>query len=573
MSGEVSIDPDALKGVIGGLETSSKRIDQHIGPLRHRLVQLGLSTSHLDKLTGAAEQIDKVLPDLRQREGQAREIARTRPGVKKVRLTADIRTPGQEAAYGKDSTQYTQVFDPAAGTTQLWFGVGDDTTVEDQTAEPKPPEDPPLLSVGGLKKVGGDLLSWGKSKLDKLKEWAVGQWNDLMDTLSGMWDDLASWWDEQTARLGGWIDENLDGVRQWIGRHAGIFRVLAQVLKIVGWVLVVVGAVLFVVGLVLDATGIGAIVGLPTGAAALAIMSGGFLLVGAGDALDTLADWGEGKIDGQQLVQALAAEIGLTALSLVGLGILGKGASKLIKHLPDAWVKKLDDFIKKHFIKPRPKHAFDPRKGWAGVPAKEIKKFRRLSQKNVKDLTPSEAAYLKKLRDSITAPSGTPMQRTISPEQMRDYLRNSSGDPRFRTDESFGFTSRQVDVEHFKTPEEMFRGLGLDYPGTKFKDGNKVVDEIPFIRYKQPMDSAPEIPRHSSLGGSGSRDADAIDPKNPFTGNGWTKGDDPIPEFHTGSKPVKLQEGSELWTTNSKGQQTLVAVLKDVNGKVEWVKR
>lgn len=68
-----------------------------------------------------------------------------------------------------------------------------------------------------------------------------------------------------------------------MAEHAQVFRGLAKALQAVGMVLVAVGAVLALLGF------------------GGAFMAAGFLLWGAGDALDSTVDWAEGKITGKQL--------------------------------------------------------------------------------------------------------------------------------------------------------------------------------------------------------------------------------------------------------------------------------
>ena len=204
--------------------------------------------------------------------------------------------------------------------------------------------------------------------------------------------------------------------------------------------------------------------------------------------------------------------------------------------------------------------------------------LRALVDKPVGDLTPDELRTIREARDAVTVEPSTPMQRVIAPTDVGDYLRGSSPtNSYFKPNETFGFTARQEDVSHLRTPQEMFDGLGLDYEGTAHRapgdplgpnQGGTAVDEMHYLRYEQgPNDIA--VPRHSDLGGSNPKyDADAADPDNPFTGNGYTKGG--IPEFHTGS-PSTLQPGAEIWRADAAGNQHLVARLVEVGGKLEWL--
>lgn len=172
-------------------------------------------------------------------------------------------------------------------------------------------------------------------------------------------------------------------------------------------------------------------------------------------------------------------------------------------------------------------------------------------------------------RNAITVESGTPMQRVIPPDQVTDYLRGSSAtNPYFDPDQTFGYTARHEDVAHLRTPQELFDGLGLDYEGTPFRaegdllgpnQGGTAVDEIHVLRYDAQGPGDVILPRHSDLGGDGTFDDAAVQPDNPFTGNGCTSGG--IPEFRT-DEATTLGPGSEIWRIDGGGRQHLVAVLR-----------
>lgn len=565
---DVSIDPEELHGVIQDLRRTQRRIREYVEPLRTRLVDQNVSTYHLDRLAGAADDIDLIVPDLSRREQQARDIQRDKPGVGAVSLPHDIRTPQQERAYGP--VDFTTKKQPS-GSTKVSFtptsAPGDDGEEED--------EEPSLMSVDGVKKLGGDIVDWGKDKVDDLKEILTEAWNSATAALADMWHDMADWWDEQTAKLGGWIDENLEGVRNWIRDHAGILRVIAIIFKVVGWVLVAIGAILFVVGLILDATGIGAIAGLPTGAAALAIMGVGFTLVGVGDTIDLLVDWGERKIDGQQLVQGLAVEVGLTLLTFVGIGAVGRILKQAFKHMPPSWARKIEDWIERNFRRQDP-NGGRPRGSGGGLTPDELARLQRLNSTPVDELSDADAAWLRQTRNRITVPEGTPMQRALSPQDVEKMLDGTYGPTMTR-----GFTARQEDVDHLRTPQDIYDSLGLDYQGTQHgtlnngrpNQGGTANDEAFVLRYDQQNADELEVPRDSRVGGDGGRDGDARDPDNPFTGNGWTKGDDPIPEFHTGSGGGQLDEGAQIWRFDSEGNRELYAELVFEDGEYRWIRR
>lgn len=203
--------------------------------------------------------------------------------------------------------------------------------------------------------------------------------------------------------------------------------------------------------------------------------------------------------------------------------------------------------------------------------------LRDLVDRPVDSLTPDEIRQLVEARDAVTVEPGTPMQRVITPDDVADYLRGSSDSPYFKPDQTFGYTAREEDVAHLRTPQEMYDGLGLDYKDTPYlrdgdpslpNHGGQAVDEMHVLRYPAQGADDVVVPRHSDLGGSGRYDDSAVDPDNPFTGNGYTKGG--IPEFRT-EVATDLDPGSEIWRVDAAGEQQLVATLKLVDGQPTWV--
>lgn len=192
--------------------------------------------------------------------------------------------------------------------------------------------------------------------------------------------------------------------------------------------------------------------------------------------------------------------------------------------------------------------------------------LRNLVNKPIDELSPGELQRLVEARDAIRVEPGTPMQRVIPESTVDDYLRGSSDtNAYFKSDETFGFTSRAEDVDQLHTPREMHDKLGLDYKDSPFSPDDQ---DIHVLRYDQTDPSGLDVPRHSDLGGNGTYDKDALDPDNPFTGNGYTSGG--IPEFRTDT-PTTMPEGSQIWRMDSSGGQELVAVLTDYMGTKMWM--
>ena len=159
--------------------------------------------------------------------------------------------------------------------------------------------------------------------------------------------------------------------------------------------------------------------------------------------------------------------------------------------------------------------------------------LRDLVNKPIGDLTPGEIDRLVEARDAIKVEPGTPMQRVIPQNMVDDYLRGSSSDPHFKPDQTFGFTSRDDDVDQLRTPREMYDKLGLDYQLRRHAPLHpRPVDDIHVLRYDADRPQRPQRPpalrprRRRRLGPR----ARSI-PSNPFTGNGYTSGG--IPEFRT----------------------------------------
>jgi hypothetical protein len=105
-------------------------------------------------------------------------------------------------------------------------------------------------------------------------------------TASQSW--LEDAWEKGTRWVSGWVDD----LKGFVAEHAEAFRGLAKVMRVVGIALVAVGAVLAVLG-------VGTVV-----------MTAGFVLWGASDALEATVDWAEGKITAGSCCSAPASPSG-----------------------------------------------------------------------------------------------------------------------------------------------------------------------------------------------------------------------------------------------------------------------
>lgn len=340
----VHIDHRVLNDVNRDLGSVSGAVGTNIETLRSSFQRLGVSTTNLDAVLAARDELDRdILPALRGRQEEAQRVA--------------------ELPYSGALTDQVAAADlvvgpqpPAPETSISALAGGEDAVPVEPTLcvpdqpEQIPPEEPPLFSIGGLRNLAGDIGGAIRGGAEWLAGKVTEAWDALGEAISEAWSAFVSWWDEFTADLGAWIDENLEGVRIWIRDNVIILRIIAIVLKVVGWIMVVVGVVLLILAVVASLTGIGALAGVPGAGVAIALIGWGFAAVGAGDMVDTIADWGEGKIDGQELVQALALEGALTLVSaIIPFGFLGKMGSRLLDALPSSWNRNVRDFFERLF--------------------------------------------------------------------------------------------------------------------------------------------------------------------------------------------------------------------------------
>jgi hypothetical protein len=115
------------------------------------------------------------------------------------------------------------------------------------------------------------------------------------------------------------------------------------------------------------------------------------------------------------------------------------------------------------------------------------------------------------------------------------------------------------DTAHLGTPQALYDGLRLDYPGTHFAPDDSSSFVMRF-RVDDPAAITPSL--HSRFGGDGSQDAW----KAPFTGNGFLGADDIIPEYKA-STGADIRSGAEMWEILPDGTQRLYAVLRGT----EWI--
>lgn len=159
---------------------------------------------------------------------------------------------------------------------------------------------------------------------------------------------------------------------------------------------------------------------------------------------------------------------------------------------------------------------------------------------------------------SDEAQQATVMQKTIAAEQVDYYLDRGY-------DRVAGFVHRASEVEHLRTPAELFGALGLYYDSSPFQSDAK---EAFVLRWPAYRPSLYRIP----YGGQNEQALRAMDgwviERPPFRGNGFAPGEgrDVIAEFKVDS--VRLPHGAQLWSIDVDGNERMMAIF-DADGP-QW---
>jgi hypothetical protein len=156
------------------------------------------------------------------------------------------------------------------------------------------------------------------------------------------------------------------------------------------------------------------------------------------------------------------------------------------------------------------------------------------------------------------AQHATVMQKTLPPEHVDYYLERGY-------DRVAGFVHRATEVEHLRTPAELFGALGLTYQGSTHQADAK---EAYVLRWPAYRPSLYRIP----YGGQNEQALKAMDgwviERTPFRGNGFAPGEgrDVIAEFKVDS--VRLPHGAQLWRIDADGSEHMVAIFD--NDGPQW---
>jgi hypothetical protein len=151
---------------------------------------------------------------------------------------------------------------------------------------------------------------------------------------------------------------------------------------------------------------------------------------------------------------------------------------------------------------------------------------------------------------SDDAQHATVMQKTVPPDQVDYYLERGY-------DRVAGFVHRATEVEHLRTPGELFAALGLSYDSSPHQPDAK---EAYVLRWPAYRPSLYRIP----YGGQNEQALRAMDgwviERPPFRGNGFAPGEgrDVIAEFKVDS--VRLPHGAQLWRVDADGSERMVAI-------------
>ncbi|WGW12639.1 hypothetical protein LWF01_02395 [Saxibacter everestensis] len=388
-----SINVEGLEGVKKDLGSNARAVRDEVLPFRREFQDLGLDTRAFNSLQGIHADLDeRVIPEVTDRHSRAVEIQNQSPTKPKNIEIRDSPKPGipNDSSSGPTNDGYTTATDTTGIQVVSWEPKAEEVEQEKE-------EEDSGFSLSGAwdwaKDKASDAGDWLSEKFGSAITWLQGAGEDFTDWVSDAWGDVSAWWDDWTKTAGDWIDDNWKGFRDWIKSQAGLLRVLATILKVVGWIVVVVGVVILATTFW---TGIGAGVG-------LLIIGAGFTIVGGGDLLDTLVDWGEGKITGQQLVQQGVVDLAVTILSFVGVGIAAKVIKEIVKHLPASWLKKMEELLEKLLKRKRPgpgsrpgieTDLVDPPGTYTvKVPAEKFRGMKQPSREDLQDVGTNPSAY------------------------------------------------------------------------------------------------------------------------------------------------------------------------------------
>ena len=180
--------------------------------------------------------------------------------------------------------------------------------------------------------------------------------------------------------------------------------------------------------------------------------------------------------------------------------------------------------------------------------------FIALTTSSAWDLTANQQFELKTIRTAVALPNGkTLLQKVIPIDDIALYMNNISGG------KIGGYVYQASDIKALETMHDMYWGLRLDYPGSKFLENGA---GYAVIRFQSSAINNLYIPYCVEMGGE---EPHAL----PNTGGGFTasilgEGGFPVYNFEGDYAP---NEGAELYEVTPKG----VEILRSVYTLDRWV--
>ncbi len=180
--------------------------------------------------------------------------------------------------------------------------------------------------------------------------------------------------------------------------------------------------------------------------------------------------------------------------------------------------------------------------------------FAEWSTDSAWSLKPAEQSKLRAVREGITVPSTSALlEKVIALQDVPVYMNNIYGGT------IGGFVSAAADIKSLLTMHDMYYGMRLDYPGTKFlPDGAGYA----VIRFTSSQVSQLEIPYCVEMGGTFAHAW-------PNTGGGFTSstlGDGGFPEYRFRNY-YPPDQGAELYEVTPLGKEILRATFEET----KWV--
>ncbi|HTL83169.1 MAG TPA: hypothetical protein VL651_15755 [Bacteroidia bacterium] len=173
--------------------------------------------------------------------------------------------------------------------------------------------------------------------------------------------------------------------------------------------------------------------------------------------------------------------------------------------------------------------------------------FLQLEEKTAAELSVTQLETINAIRAEIGAlNSNTVLQKCVPKCDIAKYLSGEYTSVR-------GYVTTVADAKHLETYEDIYYGIRLDYPNTKYSLGD---GECAVIRFKASNAGDAYVPRSPANNNGSVLDAP------PFTGHGFTGADHGrlgVPEWKMDGD-FALKEGAELWVVDSNGNQTLKAI-------------